>query len=218
MDSNKAAIAAIAVISIMLAAAEVMRRQGRRRRSAWTRPWIRRREEGRGVLDMVHRELASEDRDAFKNFLRMTEEQFFEILSMVRDDIQKQDTGMRESMSPEKRLSLTLRFLATGETYRSMIYSTRIHHGTIGGIIPEVCESNYRNLKGKYLKVPQTRKEWEDIANEFETIRNFLMCVGAIDGKHIAFSPPASAGSHYFNCKGSHSIVLLAVADANSSS
>ncbi|XP_046407720.1 uncharacterized protein LOC124172320 [Ischnura elegans] len=147
---------------------------------------------------MVHRELASEDRDASKNFLRMTEEQFFEILSMVRDDIQKQGTGMRESISPKKRLSLTLRFLATGETYRSMMYD-RIHHSTMGGIIPEVCESIYRNLKGKYLKVPQTRKEWEDIANEFETIWNFPMCLGAIDGKHIAFSPPASAGSHYFN-------------------
>ncbi|XP_046395776.1 putative nuclease HARBI1 [Ischnura elegans] len=121
---------------------------------------------------------------------------------------------MRESISAEKRLSLTLRFLATGETYRSLMYATRIHHSTISKIIPEVCKSIYRNLKGKYLQVPRKCQEWENIAEKFSSLWNFPMCLGAMDGKHIAFSPPASAGSHFFNYKGSHSIVLLAVADA----
>lgn len=41
---------------------------------------------------------------------------FDKLLSMVKDKIIKQDAIMRESISPEEKLTATLRYLATGRS------------------------------------------------------------------------------------------------------
>lgn len=69
--------------------------------------------------------------------------------------------------------------------------------------------------------MPNTEEEWLNIVKDFELMWNFphclsqFHCLGAIDGKHINIRAPNNSGSTYFNYKGVHSIVLMAVVDAN---
>lgn len=58
-------------------------------------------------------------------------------------------------------------------------------------------------------------KEWEEIQFGFNEKWNFPGCCGAIDGKHVVIKAPPSAGSEYYNYKGTNSIVLLGVVDHN---
>nr|CAI5835974.1 unnamed protein product [Callosobruchus analis] len=135
------------------------------------------------------------------------------LLSIVEKDIKKQDTFMRESISAEHKLNVTLRFLATEETYRSLMYNTRIHESIISKFVPEVCTAIYKHLKGKYT--PRTAEEWLKVAEDYEEKWNFPHCIGALDGRHITFSAPISSGSFYHNYKGTDSIGLLGLVDAH---
>ena len=64
-----------------------------------------------------------------------------------------------------------------------------------------------------YLTAPRTKEHWKKIAREFETKWNFPHALGAIDGKHVVMQAPAR--SDYFNYKKTHSVVLMAICNAD---
>lgn len=107
----------------------------------------------RGTIHLAHEELRFEDSDYFQRFFRMRSDLFDQLVDMVTPFIQRQDTNMRECISPRDRVSVTLRFLTTGEAYRSLEYSMRIPACTISRIVPETCRVIYEVLQKDYLKV-----------------------------------------------------------------
>ncbi|KAG5863759.1 hypothetical protein JTB14_030616 [Gonioctena quinquepunctata] len=122
---------------------------------------------------------------------------------------------MRNAISVHERLSATLRFLATGRSYKDLEFTTFMSKQSLSEIIPETCVAIYKVLKNKCLKFPESEQEWLAIAADFERKWQYPHCLGSVDGKHIRIIPPKGGGSYYFNYKKTHSIVLMAVANAN---
>lgn len=77
----------------------------------------------------------------------MTEETYLELLHKVSSRIKKNDTNMRQAITPHERLTATLRFLATGRTYEDLKFTTLISPQSLGKIIPETCEAIFNALK-----------------------------------------------------------------------
>ena len=124
--------------------------------------------------------------------------------------ITKKTTYLREPISAGERLCITLRYLATGESFRSLGFQYRVHWSTVSKIIPEVLDAIFAQLEGEYFNVPSTNEEWLRIATETEQKWNFPNAYAAADGKHIAIRKPDDSGATYKNYKGFFSIVLLA--------
>ncbi|CAN7987440.1 unnamed protein product, partial [Ixodes pacificus] len=146
------------------------------------------------------------DPNEFRRYLRMTPEVFQRLADGIRVDVQKQDTVMRTAISAEDRLEMTLRFLASGDSLRSLYYQYLAGHSTVHSIVYSMCTALYNYLRQRY---------WRGVARKFEEIWNYPHCLGAIDGKHINMFAPPNTGSEYFNYMGNFSLVLLAAVDAD---
>ena len=179
----------------------------------WVKPWLSRRV-ALGDYDNLMTELMRESRGDFKSFLRMEPAMFQEMLTRVAPRITKSDSA-RPPLAPGLKLAITLRFLATGNSYHSLAFSFRVAHNTISLFVPEVCDAICEEYRDEVLVMPSTPDGWREVAKGFGLRWNFHHACGAIDGKHVKIRKPARSGSAYFNYKGFFSIVLMGLVDAD---
>jgi len=111
---------ALGVLALMLLDGEEKARIKRRNLRVWVRGWITRRQE-MGAIHRIVQELATVP-SSFMEYHRMDEDHFNHLVSLVSPLIKKEDTCMREAISPAERVALTLRFLATGESFHSLAF------------------------------------------------------------------------------------------------
>ena len=143
----------------------------------------------------------------------MTPGRYEHLLSLVGRDLQK--FSFRESVSPDERLSITLVFLATGESQVQLSFRFRRGRATISKILTDTCRALWNILSPKYLNIPKSKVEWKEVAFGFEMCWNFPNCIGAIDGKHFVMQCPKLSGSEFYNYKKTFSSLVLAMCDHN---
>ena len=109
MDSDEEC--AVAILIALLK--KKRKRKKKRLRTAYVKPWLTRRNK-LGVGNTLLQEFRLEDEDEYKRFLRMTPDNFNELLKLIETDFQKQNTHLRDAIPAKIKLAATLRLLATG--------------------------------------------------------------------------------------------------------
>lgn len=140
---------ALAVVGLLLVTKTFNRRK-RMKRNIWCKNWLKKRERYSHVNLLNELKFAPKD---WHNYLRMDEETYLRLLSLVTPLIIKKDTVMREAIPPHQRLTATLKFLATGRSYEDLKFTTIISPQSLSCIVPETCDAIYKVLRKDYLKV-----------------------------------------------------------------
>ena len=108
------------------------------------------------------------DRDYFFRCFRISPALFEELSCLVAPHISKKETKLRQPTSPSERLSITLRYLCTGDAFATIVTSYRKSPSEISQVIPQTCNALWKVLlQNKYTDVPKTEKQWHKIADAF---------------------------------------------------
>ncbi|KAJ8895509.1 hypothetical protein PR048_000843 [Dryococelus australis] len=127
----------------------------RRTRRHWASPSLKSRNTYSGtdlMADLVFDNFDELIQWWLKHFFRMPSSDFEQLLSIIGPKIKKGNTSYRQAIPIKELLGVTLRFMASGDSYRSLETAFKISHSTISKCIPEVCGILVEALKG-YVQV-----------------------------------------------------------------
>jgi len=88
---------------------------------------------------------------------------------------------MKECIKPEEMCCITLRHLASGESFRSVECQFRINKKAISYIVQEVCSAIIEALGKDNFETSETTEEWMEIAEKFYRRWNFPNGLGGVD-------------------------------------
>ena len=108
-------------------------------------------------------ELERESQGDFTNYMRMEPCMFHELLLRVTPRLTKRDTNYRRALELGLKLAITLRYMATGNSYHSMSYSFRATQNTISGVVKEVSAAIVAEYESVIFDFPKTPRKWRQV-------------------------------------------------------
>jgi hypothetical protein len=96
-----------------------------KRKRTWVEKWIRR-INMYGASNILLKELAEENPSEYVRHLRMSSEKFDELLVMIEPSIRKKASAMRMAIPTRTKVEITIRYLASGDSFRTLHHLYRV--------------------------------------------------------------------------------------------
>ena len=109
---------------------------------------------------------------------RVSKATFNYLCDELRPLLYRVDTVMRKALAVEKRVAITLWFLATGGDYRTIGHLFGVAKSTVCVVAKEVCESIVTVLRPKYIEIP-SGGALKKVVEGFRRDYNFPQCAGS---------------------------------------
>ncbi|XP_064384383.1 uncharacterized protein LOC135333340 [Halichondria panicea] len=119
---------------------------------------------------------------------------------------------MRKAVPVEKRVAITLWYLATNSDYRTIGHLFGVSKATVCIVVKEVCAAIVDVLMPRCVRIP-TGHDLRTVVDGFENDFGFPQCAGVVDGTHIPIVSPEYCPADYYNRKGWHSVILQGTVD-----
>ena len=120
----------------------------------------------------------------------------------IRPYIQKQTTQMRQPLSVETQVGITLYYLSDEGRYRKVANAFGVSKPSISVTVRRVCVAITDFLGPRYICLTTSEKDVNELIRNFYNFHGFPQCVGAIDGTHIPIKEPKENASDYIHRKG----------------
>ena len=92
-----------------------------------------------------------------------------ELEQRIIAEFQRDRTLMRDPVSPGVKLAVTLRYLATGDSYTTLQYTFRVASQTIEKFVPAVCDAITRAYRDQVMQCPTLPEDWLLVESACET-------------------------------------------------
>ncbi|XP_057699859.1 putative nuclease HARBI1 [Corythoichthys intestinalis] len=181
-------------------------RRAKRRRRFWVKP-------GRTSCWWDNFISGAVEENEWKDHFRMSRASVLALSEDLRPYIERQTTVMREPVSSLKRVALTLHYLVDGECLQKTADAFGVARESVSVFMRETCNAIAIRLGPKYIKLPFTEPEAEDLLVGFHDAHGMPHCLGAVDTTHIEIKQPSANAKDYINWKGKYTLHVQAACD-----
>ena len=153
--------------------------------------------------------------DQYVQHFRMRKDAFWRLHRKYGYLLERQVTQFRHPIPTDKRLAITLHFLAQGLSFAQLALMYGVGKSTAVAVVHDTVKHLRAHLVPDSIQFPKGR-ELEQVLVDFENLRGggLPLCAGAVDGTFMKVRKPCVYGDSYWCYKHYTGILIPACVDA----